>query len=540
MQSAAAPLAKNHASHDAKTASGPFFSGNALLGQLERIRETVHVVEDASGARGIAYGDIPQTVRHLGTLPATYPEWLGDRSFCNVHGTRFPYVAGAMANGIATVDLVVAMADAGMLGFFGSAGLPRERVSAAFEELRSRLGSGDVDKGEKPWGMNLIHSPHEPDLEQAIVDLYLDNKVRRVSASAYMDLTPMVVQYAATGLVEVDGQVHRKNFVFAKISRAEVAGRFLAPAPDAMLQKLVDAGRLTADEARLAKRVPVAEDITVESDSGGHTDNQILTAVFPTVLALKEQLAAKHQYQRPIRVGAAGGLGTPSAAAAAFGLGAAYILTGSVNQGAVESGLHPEGRKLLATADVGDVIMAPAADMFELGVKVQVLRRGTLFAQRAARLYELYRAYPSMDAIPAKDRAQVEKQIFQSTFEQMWESTAAFFKVRDPAQIDAAEKDPKHKMALVFRAYLGQSSRWAIAGDAQRKLDFQIWCGPAMGAFNAWVKGTFLDPPASRTATQIARNILEGAAVISRAQALRALGVAIPDAGFAFAPRPLN
>lgn len=538
MQSAA-QMASNHVSLVAN-ASGPFFSGNALLGELERIREPVHVVEGENGERGICYGDLPSQVRHLGTLPATYPEWLGDRSFCQVHGTRFPYVAGAMANGIATVDLVVAMAEAGMLGFFGSAGLPRERVLAAFEELHSRLGSGDVDKGEKPWGMNLIHSPHEPDLEQAIVDLYLQKQVRRVSASAYMDLTPMVVQYAATGLVEVDGRVHRKNFVFAKISRAEVAGRFLAPAPEAILQKLVDAGRLTAEEARLARLVPVAEDITVESDSGGHTDNQILTAVFPTVLALKEQLAAKHRYQRPIRVGAAGGIGTPSAAAAAFGLGAAYILTGSVNQGAVESGLHPEGRKLLATADVGDVIMAPAADMFELGVKVQVLRRGTLFAQRAARLYELYRAYPSMDAIPAKDRAQVEKQIFQSTFEQMWDSTAAFFQVRDPAQIAAAEKDPKHKMALVFRAYLGQSSRWAIAGDAQRKLDFQIWCGPAMGAFNAWVKGTFLDPPASRTATQIARNLLEGAAVITRAQALRSLGVAVPDAGFSFAPRPLN
>ena len=53
--------------------------------------------------------------------------------------------------------------------------------------------------------------------------------------------------------------------------------------------------------------------------------------------------------------------------------------------------------------------MAPAADMFEMGVKVQVLKRGTMFAMRAPKLYELYRTYPSWEAIPAAERVQVEK-----------------------------------------------------------------------------------------------------------------------------------
>ena len=50
----------------------------------------------------------------------------------------------------------------------------------------------------------------------------------------------------------------------------------------AVLQPLVEQGLLSADEAALGARLPVAEDITVESDSGGHTDNQILTALFPS------------------------------------------------------------------------------------------------------------------------------------------------------------------------------------------------------------------------------------------------------------------
>lgn len=64
-----------------------------------------------------------------------------------------------------------------------------------------------------------------------------------------------------------------------------------------------------------------------------------------------------------------------------------------------------------------------------------------------------------------------------------------YFARHDPQQIERAEKNPKHKMALVFRSYLGQSSNWANAGDPLRKIDYQIWCGPAIGAFNQWVIG---------------------------------------------------
>jgi hypothetical protein len=94
-------------------------------------------------------------------------------------------------------------------------------------------------------------------------------------------------------------------------------------------------------------------------------------------------------------------------------------------------------------------------------------------------------------------------------------------------------------MALVFRWYLGKASRWAIEGDATRRLDYQIWCGPAMGAFNAWTKGSFLEDPKNRTAAQIALNLLEGAAVVARSQQLRSYGVPVPPEAFHFSPRPL-
>jgi PfaD family protein len=195
---------------------------------------------------------------------------------------------------------------------------------------------------------------------------------------------------------------------------------------------------------------------------------------------------------------------------------------------------------MLAQAEVADVMMAPAADMFELGVKVQVLKRGSMFATRARKLYEAYVAHPSLEAIPDSLRQRLEREVLRSSFEEVWAETKQFWERRDPPQVSRAERDPKHRMALVFRWYLGKSSRWAIEGESSRRTDYQIWCGPAQGAFNAWAKGTFLEAPENRHAVQIALNLLEGAAVVTRAQQLRAAGVPVPANAFDFRPRPLS
>jgi PfaD family protein len=431
--------------------------------------------------------------------------------------------------------MVIEMAKAGMLGFFGAAGLGLGRVEAALVELE-----GELDPKGLSWGSNLIHSPNENGVEAATVDLYLKRKVRRVSASAYMGLTPHVVRYAVTGLtLGACGEVKRRNYLFAKVSRSEVARQFMSPAPAAILDELLKAGKITSEEAQLAAKVPVAEDYTLEGDSGGHTDNQILAALFSSIVVLRSELTKKYGYSRPIRLGAAGGIGTPAAVASAFGLGASYVVTGSVNQGAVESGLSEAGRRLLAKAGIADVMMAPAADMFEKGVKVQVLKRGSMFAVRAAKLYEVYTTCASMEEIPVDVRQKLEETLFKATLDDIWNQTETFWRGRDPRELTRASADPRHKMALCFRWYLGQASRWAITGDSGRALDYQIWCGPAMGAFNDWVKGTYLEAPENRTVVQIARNLLEGAAIITRAQQLRTYGVPVPGEAFNYVPAPL-
>jgi PfaD family protein len=217
-------------------------------------------------------------------------------------------------------------------------------------------------------------------------------------------------------------------------------------------------------------------------------------------------------------------------------MGAAYILTGSVNQSCLEADTSPLVKKMLAEARQADIIMAPAADMFEMGVKVQVLKRGTMFSMRGARLYDIYRNYDRFEDVPEDQCKLVEGSFLKCSFDQEWQNTRAFFLERDPSQVERAEKDPKHKMALVFRSYLGRASLWAKSGVADRAIDYQIWCGPAMGAFNEWVKDTFLEAPENRKTVTVAKNLLYGAAVILRFKTLKSQGVCLPEGDFRVEP----
>nr|VFK16321.1 MAG: PfaD family protein [Candidatus Kentron sp. LFY] len=526
--------------------SEPMFSCTAkdLPLLLEDIRSPLVLVLDPSTRRvGIVRdGDLqiePRASDALpvrGILPPLYPELLGDPGFLETHGLRFPYVGGEMALGISTPAMVIALGQAGMLGFLGTAGLGSEEVERRCREVQKQL-----DPQRLPWGVNLIHSPQEPQQEERLANLFLGLGITRVSISAFMKLTPTIVHYASKGLARApDGTITRKHYLFAKISRPEMAERFIAPSPDNLLGPLVAQGRLTREEAEFAAQLPVCEDITVESDSGGHTDFRPMAPLFSAIAELRNRSTTGPGFSPPVRLGLAGGLGTPHAVAAAFAMGAAYVLVGSAHQCAVESGLSDSARALLADARISDVAATPAGDMFELGAKVQVLKRGVLYASRARLLGELYQRHESLDEISARDKTNLEEKIFRAPLDEIWRQTRKYLEKHDPKRIEYAEKSPRQRMALVFRWYLGQSPHWAVDGNAERGLDYQIWMGPAMGAFNAWVKDSFLEAMENRQVAQIGRNLMEGAAVITRAQQLRAAGFPIQPDTWRFEPRPLQ
>src|SRR5512138_155222 len=159
----------------------------SALEPLRLLRHPLYLVSRNGGIVPVAGGSAllgsanaeADQIPLVGYAPPCLPEGLGDPAFCADLGIRYPYLGGSMAKGISSVAMAEELGRGGMLGFYGAAGLPLATVEAALDRLAaSRL----------PYGINLIHSPQEPDLEKALAELYIRRGVRLVEASAFLAL----------------------------------------------------------------------------------------------------------------------------------------------------------------------------------------------------------------------------------------------------------------------------------------------------------------------------------------------------------------
>ncbi|NSL85660.1 ACP S-malonyltransferase [Chitinophaga sp. Mgbs1] len=430
------------------------------------------------------------------------PEQLGAFAFRKTYNVKYAYVAGAMVHGIASRELVVKMGRAGMLSYFGTGGLKKNEIESAIIDIQQQL------KNEEPYGFNLLNGSRERDM----VDLFIKYKVKCIEAAAYMDISEELVRIRLTGLKRNDdGTIQLPVCIMAKISRPEVSAAFLSPPPERLIRKLLTENVITAEEAALGRSIPMADDICVEADSGGHTDHGVSFALVPTIIRQRDEYMKKYGYLRVVRVGAAGGIGTPEAAAAAFVLGADFILTGSVNQCTVEAGMSDVVKDILQRINVQDTTYAPAGDMFEIGAKAQVLKRGVLFPARANWLFDLYQYYASLEEINETVKQELQERVFKRSFEEVYKDVEAHYSWSGR---ENTIHTPKQKMACIFKWYFGHTLRQTIKGVEEFRTDFQVQTGPAMGAFNQWVKGTHLESWHNRHVDDIAVRIMKDAADI--------------------------
>lgn len=434
---------------------------------------------------------------------------LGNRVFRERYNLHYAYMAGAMYRGIASADLVIKMGKAGFLSFFGAGGLSLPKIEAAIARIQSELNAG------QPYGMNLLANYDYPAQEMAVVELYLKCGIKNVEAAAFMQMTPALVRFRLQGLHPgASGDPVCTHRILAKVSRPEVAKAFMSPAPTPIVERLLEKGLITAQQAEWSKRIPMSHDICVEADSGGHTDGGIAAVMLPPLLRMRDDMQRAHAYAEPICMGLAGGIGGPEAAAAAFLLGADFVATGSINQCTVEAGMSADGKSMLQEIDIHDTEYAPAGDMFEFGAQVQVMKKSVFFPARANKLLSLYQHYSSLDDIPPRTRNQLEGTFFKRSLDEIWRETMGYFQsVKLEHEIVKADANAKHKMALVFRWYFAYSTRIAIEGKGEDRVNYQIQTGPALGSFNQWVKGTELESWSKRHADHIAMRLMDATAV---------------------------
>lgn len=440
---------------------------------------------------------------------AILAEDLGNNHFKNEYGVKYAYYSGSMYKGISSVDLVIAMAKAQLLAFFGTGGLQLAEIKRSINFIKTALDQ------DQTFGANILAALDDQSHELAVVNLYIEAGVSVVEASAFMQVTPALVKYRLKGLCRrEDGSLYVPNRIIAKVSHPKVADAFMRPPPTNIVEKLVASGDISEEEAALSGFISVASDISVESDSGGHTDQAVSQVILPSIQLMRDRIMDEYMYETRIRVGAAGGLGAPQAVAAAFFLGADFVVTGSVNQCSLEADISDYAKDLLQNMGVEDTAYAPAGDMFELGAKVQVLKKGTFFPARANKLYELYQRFESIESIDERTQETLQKKYFKRSFDAVWQETREFYERRWPDKLLGIEKSPKKKMAHIFKWYFIHSSRLSKSGSKEDSIDFQVHCGPALGVFNQWVKNTEIENWRNRSVSHIAHILMEGAAEV--------------------------
>ena len=431
------------------------------------------------------------------------PETLGDESFKKDYGIKYAYVTGSMYRGISSKELVVKLGKSELLGFFGTGGLTMDEIEKNIVDIQSELVNG------QNFGVNLLANMNAPQKEEAEVDLFLKHKVKFIEASAFMQITPALVKYRVKGLArDKDGIVYSKNKIMAKVSRPEIASIFLHPVPETIARNLLKEGKISDEEFAMSKSMPMCDDLCAEADSGGHTDQASPYTLLPSIIRLRDEIVEKYGYTAKIRVGAAGGIGTAEAAAAAFILGADYILTGSINLCTVEAGISDDVKDMLQIMNIQDTAIAPSGYLFEMGSKVQVLNKGTFFPARAQKLYDLYQRYNSLDQIPEKTKKQIQDKYFGSTFEEIYNEVKKYYIDKNTRQIEKAEKNPKHKMAMVFKWYFRETTKLSLKGDKNNRVNYQVHCGPSLGAFNQSVKSSQLEDWRKRHVHHIAEKLM--------------------------------
>ena len=443
-----------------------------------------NTIEDKTSCSNVEWVDaIESSVKRLSPI-GLRPEDLGNPVFQKRYGCKWNYFAGSMYRGISSEGFVISMSKARLLSFYGSAGFNAEELEPRIQHLQSGLGA------DAPYGMCLLADLNDPEEEMRQAGLFIKYRVPVIEAAAYSDLTLPLVYCRLKGIYQKAGRIVRPRRIIAKCSRLEVARRFLSPPPKDMVNQLLASGAINKEEAELSQHIPMADDLAVEADSGGHTDQGVAFALIPAVISLKEEKMKQYPYREPIMIGCGGGIGTPESAASAFMLGADFIFTGSINQCTVESGAADAVKEILNRVSLHDTTVTIAGDMFEIGAKAQVVKKYTRFSTRANRLYQLSKQFNSLDAIPAAVRHEIETQYFKRTFAQVWERVCEYKNRKNPNQIREAQENPRLKMILIFKWYFAHCNKVTLRGDETERDNFLIYCGPALGSFNQWVRGT--------------------------------------------------
>ncbi len=418
----------------------------------------------------------PPTAPAMVSAPA-----LGSRDFSRRFGCQYSYVLGSIGRAISSADLVVKAANAGFLTYFGAAHTSIENIQHAINDIQSNIGAN------KSYGVNLHANLLNPDAEDALVDLLLENKIKHAEATGFFDITPALVRYRLQGIEQGS-----TNSILAKAESITQAIKFLQPAPDAILTQLLNDGSITTAQAQLARSLPMADAIAFQGD----------------IALLAELLSLRNQYGVPAQqvfIGSAKEIGSPQSIASAFINGAEFVLADTIQQCTVESGLHNQAKTLLQNASIADIKTAPCTELFEFGRTISVLNKGSLFANKAKRLYELWKDHKTLENLSTEQHVALAE-YFPEGIEYAIERSSSTRQLLNSTQTNVASSDSARVWTQLVKYYLQ-----AATNQNDTRPDWCITCGPDIGTLNNWLNKEKLVPWQERHIDQLALQLLSAA-----------------------------
>lgn len=429
---------------------------------------------------------------------------LGSKEFVKDYAVKYPYVAGSMCHGISSAQLVIKMAQAGFLSFLGNNGLPLARIQELIITTKKHLYK------DENFGINVDYFAGNSSRKMALIDLSIKHGVHVIEVSNYDQIGLELVKYRANGLEMKNGQITINNKILIKTSLSKTAALFMQPAPLHLLEKLLQQKDITEQQFQLCQQIPMADDICVEGD-GAWINRQAVTMIkLPEFMRLRHKFSKKQsnmfKHAGQIRIGASGGMGTPEAVAMVFAMGADFIVTGSINQCTVEARISDHAKHILQETTTDDTTYAISGELFESGAKSQIINKGSYFSARAQKLYDIYRLHDGLNDVDKKTKKHIEQHFFQRDCDSIIDEIMTHADSKEKAAINNNEK---LKMLKVFQWYFNHSRTLAIEGHQKQQKNYQIYCGPSMGAFNQWLEGGPFEKWQNRHVDQIAALLMD-------------------------------
>lgn len=269
----------------------------------EIVARVLHPVLYIKGAKGqmTVSTEMPEKGLFFKLLNLT-AEDFGDREFKETYGVSYAIYGGDTASS----DAVISFGKAGCVAAYDPEDRSAQALSQEIDNMKAALG-------EKPF---LVKVDHETDMD--LVRLLLDKGVRGVVASAFAAPSEALVYFRIKGLREEEGRIIVPHKIMAEGSGEDAMKNFVSPPAPEIVTALVKAGYITAEEAALAAKIPMADDLTVEADF----------SALPAKADLVDRLQSEFGYQQKVRVGVAGGIDSGTGCLGAFEMGAAYVGSG--------------------------------------------------------------------------------------------------------------------------------------------------------------------------------------------------------------------